>query len=74
LLVINYLTAFPLFTSKYLNFLDWKSAFELFYEKEENQIEDPVIGRSRAKKLYSNVNHLERNENIKNLCQLRQAS
>nr|QCQ69113.1 LAGLIDADG endonuclease [Powellomyces hirtus] len=34
LILSNYLTRFPLFTSKYLNYMDWKYASELYYIKE----------------------------------------
>jgi len=37
-ILINYLTSYPLFTSKYLNYVDWAYASNLFYKKEHKNL------------------------------------
>ena len=36
-LLIDYLTKYPLFTSKYLNYMDWVCGLNLFYNKSKNK-------------------------------------
>jgi hypothetical protein len=38
--VINYFNKFPLFGTKYLNYKDWVTVFELFKRKDYNYIEE----------------------------------
>lgn len=38
LIQIKYLTNYPLFTSKYLNYKSWKTAYEIFQLKEKNSL------------------------------------
>ena len=39
-ILINYLTSYPLFTSKYLNYMDWVYSSNLFYKKEHK---NPIV-------------------------------
>ena len=74
MLLINYLNHFPLFTSKYLNYIDWKNAIELFYEKKKRRPrgyflkkygETPRISEKKHKelKVYEEIKKLKFNMN-----------
>ena len=52
ILLIEYLNKYPLFTSKYLNYIDWKIAFNLFYKKEHKH----PFGLKKIKFLKLNMN------------------
>jgi hypothetical protein len=61
--LINYLTKYPLFTSKYLNYQDWKKAYDLFYKKEQKnkkiyeEIKNLKLNMNKSRKIYT-WNHL----------------
>nr|YP_009558599.1 hypothetical protein [Capillidium heterosporum]AZZ06699.1 hypothetical protein [Capillidium heterosporum] len=43
-ILIDYLTKYPLFTSKYLNYIDWKYAYELYSQKKHPIIYKEISG------------------------------
>lgn len=51
-ILIDYLTTYSLFTSKHLNYLDWRYALDLFYRKEHK---NPTV-YEQIKLLKSNMN------------------
>lgn len=51
-ILIDYLTSYPLFTSKYLNYLDWLHAYQLVNEK-----------KHKNPKIYNEIRMLKSNMN-----------
>jgi len=64
-LIINYFDFFPLYSSKYLDYIDWKKAAELILTNKHytdlGVIEiDEIINNMNRKRVYFNWNHLDK--------------
>jgi hypothetical protein len=56
-MIINYLLNYPLFSSKYLDFLDWKKVVNIFSEGEHKTSE----GKLKILNIKSGINNKRKN-------------